>query len=146
MKKSLLSLIVIFVSFFATAQGYTYVSGYTRSNGTYVEGYYRTLPNSTLNDNWSTIGNINPFTGAYGTRPGDSYYSNYSSYSTPSYSASSYTSSSLSSFNYSSPSYAYPSYSSYPSLSLPSTYSYYNSPITFFSSNSIFTTSGIYRY
>ncbi len=146
MKKSLFSLIIMLVSFFATAQGYTYVSGYTRSNGTYVEGYYRTLPNSTLNDNWSTIGNVNPFTGVYGTRAGDSYYSNYTSYSTPTFSTSSYISTSLSSFNYSIPSYNYPVYSSFPSLSLPSTYSSYTTPITYYSSNSIISNNSFYRY
>lgn len=29
-----------------------YVHGYTRSNGTYVQGYYRSTPNSTRADNY----------------------------------------------------------------------------------------------
>jgi hypothetical protein len=45
---------------------HVYVNGYYRSNGTYVEGYYRTSPNSTTNDNFSTIGNYNPYTGKAG--------------------------------------------------------------------------------
>ena len=47
---------------------YTRVSGYTRSNGTYVQPHYRTLPNYSIYDNWSTKPNINPFTGRRGTR------------------------------------------------------------------------------
>lgn len=55
----------------------TRVSGYTRSNGTYVNGYTRTQSNGTNHDNFSTSGNVNPFTGTTGTRARD--------YSTQSY-------------------------------------------------------------
>jgi hypothetical protein len=115
MKKIFLSLMILFVALALNAQQYTYVSGYTKSNGTYVEGHYRTLPNSTRDDNWSTIGNVNPFTGIAGTKPGDSYYSNSYNYSTTSYPTTSY-----SSYNYITPSYSYPTYSGY---STPITYS-----------------------
>jgi len=50
-----------------------YVSGYTTSNGTYVAPYYRTTPNSTVNDNYSTVGNTNPYTGQAGNLPRDGY-------------------------------------------------------------------------
>ena len=43
-----------------------YVNGYTRSDGTYVSGHYRSAPNSTINDNFSTEGNVNPYTGKEG--------------------------------------------------------------------------------
>lgn len=43
------------------------VSGYTRSNGTHVDSYHRTAPNSTQTDNYGTIGNTNPYTGQQGT-------------------------------------------------------------------------------
>jgi hypothetical protein len=43
-------------------------SGYTRSNGTYVQPYTATNPNSTQRDNFGTSGNYNPNTGTYGTR------------------------------------------------------------------------------
>ena len=43
------------------------VKGYYRDNGTYVAPHYRTSPNSTNRDNFSTIGNINPYTGERGT-------------------------------------------------------------------------------
>lgn len=42
------------------------VKGYTRSDGSYVAPYYRTAPNSTNLDNFSTKGNSNPYTGKPG--------------------------------------------------------------------------------
>src|SRR5439155_16133315 len=45
---------------------YHYTHGYFRSNGTYVHGYYATNPNGTKFDNYSTIGNVNPWTGKPG--------------------------------------------------------------------------------
>jgi len=44
-----------------------FVHGYTRSNGTYVQPYYRSSPNNTVRDNFSYKGNVNPHTGAVGT-------------------------------------------------------------------------------
>ena len=49
----------------------TSVSGYVRSNGTYVDSYIRTMPNSTNWDNFSTQGNSNPYTGSTGYRARD---------------------------------------------------------------------------
>ena len=43
-----------------------YVNGYQRSNGTYVDPHYRTSPNNTIYDNYSTWGNSNPYTGQKG--------------------------------------------------------------------------------
>ena len=48
-----------------------YQSGYTRSNGTYVQGHYKTNSNSTNHDNFSTRGNYNSYTGSAGTRARD---------------------------------------------------------------------------
>ncbi len=45
-----------------------WVNGYTRSNGTYVPGYYRSTPDGNPYNNYSTQGNINPYTGAVGTK------------------------------------------------------------------------------
>lgn len=47
------------------------VSGYTRSNGTYVRPSHATNPDSTRNNNYSTKGNVNPYTGKSGTKPRD---------------------------------------------------------------------------
>ena len=43
------------------------VRGYTKDNGTYVQPHYRSSPNEYKNDNWSTSGNTNPYTGQSGT-------------------------------------------------------------------------------
>jgi hypothetical protein len=43
-------------------------SGYTRSNGTYVQPYTATNPNGTQRDNYGTSGNYNPNNGTFGTR------------------------------------------------------------------------------
>jgi hypothetical protein len=55
----------------STTTGYHEVRGYTRKDGTYVAPHYQTDPNGTRNDNWSTTGNVNPFTGKEGTKPRD---------------------------------------------------------------------------
>ena len=48
-----------------------YQEGYQRSNGTYVEGHYKTESNNTNLDNFSTQGNTNPYTLQSGTRAQD---------------------------------------------------------------------------
>ncbi len=47
--------------------GAVHVNGYTNNNGTYVAPHYRSDPNGTKCDNWSTKGNVNPYTGKSGT-------------------------------------------------------------------------------
>lgn len=47
--------------------GSVYVHGYTRSNGTYVAPHMRSAPDGNPYNNWSTIGNTNPYTGEAGT-------------------------------------------------------------------------------
>jgi len=67
----------------ALAYGSCYVDGYTRSDGTYVSGHYRSCPDSSTSNNWSTRGNTNPWTGEAGTRSpsyGSGYGSGYRSY------------------------------------------------------------------
>lgn len=49
------------------AQSSHSVRGYTRKDGTYVAPHRATNPNSTRADNWSTKGNVNPYTGKEGT-------------------------------------------------------------------------------
>lgn len=44
------------------------VSGYTKSNGTRVNEYDRSTKDQTMQNNWSTKGNINPETGKAGTK------------------------------------------------------------------------------
>jgi hypothetical protein len=45
-----------------------HVHGYTKKNGTVVRPYTRTHENSTQRDNFSTKGNVNPYTGKVGTK------------------------------------------------------------------------------
>ena len=48
-----------------------YQQGYTRKDGTYVQGHYKTSNNGTNHDNYSTRGNVNSYTGSYGSRARD---------------------------------------------------------------------------
>jgi hypothetical protein len=43
------------------------VRGYTRHNGTYVQPHHQTAPDGNRFNNYSTQGNINPYTGQMGT-------------------------------------------------------------------------------
>lgn len=63
----------------------THVKGYTRKDGTYVEPHYRSSPNSTTYDNYSTKGNNNPYTGKQGTVEPYQYNSPSYEYKQPSY-------------------------------------------------------------
>lgn len=49
----------------------SYVRGYVRSDGSYVQGHHRTTPDNTVNNNYGTRGNYNPYTGQSGTRDRD---------------------------------------------------------------------------
>jgi hypothetical protein len=44
------------------------IKGHTNKNGTYVAPSHATNPNQSKNDNWSTKGNTNPYTGKEGTK------------------------------------------------------------------------------
>jgi len=46
--------------------GDVWVNGYYRSDGTYVRPHYRSAPDGNVWNNWSTRGNINPYTGKPG--------------------------------------------------------------------------------
>ena len=50
----------------AAASADTYVRPYVRSDGTYVQGHYRSSPNTYRYDNYSSQGNVNPYTGQAG--------------------------------------------------------------------------------
>lgn len=65
MKRHLLSAVLLLGVFLAPlAPVYAvHVSGYYRSNGTYVHGYERTAPDSNPYNNYSYPGNYNPNTG-----------------------------------------------------------------------------------
>lgn len=111
--KNLLFLIVLF---FASATAFSQVSvrGYYRSNGTYVQPHQRTAPNYIRNDNYSTVGNTNPYTGKAGTLARDSYSETTSTYSAPAYSTSTY---STPTYSVPTPTYVAPTSYSTPSYS-----------------------------
>lgn len=75
MRRMFVSLAIILVPASVFAQ--THVNGHYRRDGTYVPPHLRTNPNDTRLDNWSTRGNVNPYTGRTGTvdpyRPSTSY-------------------------------------------------------------------------
>src|SRR5690242_15330694 len=58
-----------------SSSGVVSVRGYTKSNGTYVAPHHRSAPDGDFSNNWSTNGNVNPFTGKPGTKthPPDGY-------------------------------------------------------------------------
>lgn len=51
----------------SAAQAQNSVNGYWRKNGTFVAPHFRTNPDSSRLNNWSTQGNSNPYTGRRGT-------------------------------------------------------------------------------
>ena len=73
MKASIIALIFIMLFAGVALARDTYVRGYTKKDGTYVDPHYRSAPNHTPNDNWSTKGNTNPHTGKQGTKRVDPY-------------------------------------------------------------------------
>ena len=77
MKKLVLSMVITAAAAAAFAGSAfardVWVNGYTRSDGTEVRGHYRSAPDSSYNNNWSTEGNVNPYTGESGTRERRSY-------------------------------------------------------------------------
>lgn len=61
------NLLLFFIFIFTSNSfAHVYVKGYFKSNGTYVMPHYRTSPDHSLFNNWSTKGNFNPYTGKDG--------------------------------------------------------------------------------
>lgn len=82
--------VLLFLVTCVAAVAAVHVKGYYRKDGTYVQPHYRSNPDHNFYNNYSTKGNINPYTGKEGTRvtPPPGYGS--STYSTPTYVAPSY--------------------------------------------------------
>jgi hypothetical protein len=55
-----------FLASFASAD--VKVKGYYRKDGTYIRPHYRSNPDGNFYNNWSTVGNVNPYTGKPGTK------------------------------------------------------------------------------
>ena len=73
MRKVIFAILAMPLLLSVNAMADQYVRGYTKSNGTYVQPHYRSSPNSTKLDNYSTQGNTNPYIGERGTQRGDTY-------------------------------------------------------------------------
>lgn len=69
MKKSIILIVAVIIGFGVDlhAQSYSYVNSYSRADGSYVNGHYRTTADGYSGNNWSYSGNVNPFTGKVGT-------------------------------------------------------------------------------
>lgn len=84
--KKLIIAVVVGLALASSADAQTAVRGYVKKDGTYVAPHMRSSPNSTTSDNYSTRGNVNPYTGQLGTKP-DTRPSYGSSYTVPTYSS-----------------------------------------------------------
>lgn len=59
--------IALSLAFPLASMAQVHVNGYTKKDGTYVVPHMRSSPNQTKLDNYSTRGNVNPYTGNQGT-------------------------------------------------------------------------------
>src|SRR5437763_12810077 len=64
--KKIPTLALCALAFAVHAQSSHYVNPYVNKNGTYVEGHHQTNPDGNRLNNWSTQGNVNPYTGEAG--------------------------------------------------------------------------------
>lgn len=67
--KSIITIAILTLSAQVVAD--EYINGYTRQDGTYVAPHMRSSPNNVQHDNYTTKGNINPYTGQRGTQTDD---------------------------------------------------------------------------
>jgi hypothetical protein len=66
--KTIIATLLTLACGMALAAGSHSVKGYTKKDGTYVAPSHATNPNSTKTDNYSSKGNVNPYTGKEGTK------------------------------------------------------------------------------
>lgn len=80
MKKAII-LVAALLAFASIASADEYVNGYFRKDGTYVQPHYKSSPNSSKWDNYSSQGNTNPYTGEKGSQRNE--YSSPPAYNNP---------------------------------------------------------------
>jgi len=68
MPKIVILLVISIVIFAGTLEAARRTGSYTTKQGTYVMPYYSSSPNRAKWDNWSSAGNVNPYTGKRGYR------------------------------------------------------------------------------
>jgi hypothetical protein len=66
-RRTLLSCVLALIGIQA-ANADQWVNGYTRQDGTSVEGHWRSDADGNPHNNWSTKGNWNPYTGKPGSK------------------------------------------------------------------------------
>ena len=71
MKYIICFILLIFCASNSFSQKVRYQKGYTKSNGSYVQPHFKTQPNKTNRDNYSTKPNINPYNGKSGSKAQD---------------------------------------------------------------------------
>lgn len=71
MKQIILIFAFLLATVWAFGQTSTWVNGYFKKDGTYVQGHYRTNPDHTNHNNWSTQQNYNPYSNTQGSRARD---------------------------------------------------------------------------
>ncbi|MCS6267422.1 MAG: hypothetical protein H2174_07630 [Vampirovibrio sp.] len=74
--KSFIIAFLLFVVSFFPAFG----NGYTRRDGTYVQPHMRSDRDSSFSNNWSTKGNVNPYTNERGYKQEPAYNNNNNAY------------------------------------------------------------------
>ena len=72
--KKLIILAILFASSIASVQADVWIKGYFNSYGTWVQGHYRSSPDSSFSNNYSSWGNTNPYTGRRGYKRCTSYW------------------------------------------------------------------------
>ena len=60
------TLLLFLAVFSGTVSADQYVNPYFRQDGSFVQGYMRSSPDGNINNNYSTQGNTNPYTGQRG--------------------------------------------------------------------------------
>lgn len=74
MKGFLFAMAMVFALLCAAAHADTYVNGYYRKDGSYVQGHYKTPSDNYFYNNYSSQGNYNPYTGKKGYKKSRSPY------------------------------------------------------------------------
>ena len=74
MKKLIISAFLFASSIASVQAGDVWVEGYCKLNGICIQGHYRTSPDSSFSNNYSSWGNTNPYTGQRGYKRCSSYW------------------------------------------------------------------------
>jgi len=68
MKKYLIAFLICLLISSSSYARSSHTRGYVKKNGTYVAPAYKSSPNKSKYDNYTTKGNINPYTGKKGNK------------------------------------------------------------------------------